>query len=75
MSQLTVISHGDAGAVVLSTSVLESVGLHVGDTLHLTVKDGQLILRPLDDLERVRKMADLTEEVLNRRSDAYRRLA
>ena len=75
MPQLTVVSHGDAAAVVLSKTVLESVGLQIGDTLDLTVGDGQLILRPANDAERRRLMADLTEEVLKRRSDAYQRLA
>lgn len=75
MPQLTVVSHGDAAAVVFTKTDLESAGLQIGDTLDLTVAGGQLILRPANDAARRRLMADLTEEVLNRRKDAYERLA
>ena len=75
MPQLTIVSHGGAAAVVLPNAVLESMGLHIGDAFDASVGDGQLILRPINDVERHRLMADLTEEVLDRRSDAYQRLA
>jgi antitoxin component of MazEF toxin-antitoxin module len=75
MPQLIVISHGDAAAVVLPKAMLESIGIHVGDAVDVTVGDRQLMLRPVDDVERRRLMTDLTKEVLDRRSDAYQRLA
>lgn len=75
MPQLSIVSHGDEAAFVLSKSVLESIGLHIGDTVDVTLADRQLILRPLDDAERRQLMAALTKDVLDRRSDAYQRLA
>jgi antitoxin component of MazEF toxin-antitoxin module len=50
MTQLTLVSQGDSAAVVLSTAVLESVGLHVGDIVDVTVGDRQLILRSTEAL-------------------------
>jgi antitoxin component of MazEF toxin-antitoxin module len=75
MAQLTIISHGDSAALVLPKKVMDSLGLSVGDTVDATLGDRQLILRPLDDAERRQLLADLTKEVLDTRSDAYRRLA
>jgi antitoxin component of MazEF toxin-antitoxin module len=75
MAQLTIIPHGDAAAVVLSKKVLESIGLQIGDLVDVDVGDRQLILRPLDDAARRQLIANLTQEVIECRSDAYQRLA
>jgi antitoxin component of MazEF toxin-antitoxin module len=75
MAQLTIISHGDAAAVVLPKAMLESIGLSVGDAIDVTLGDRLLILQSSEDAARRRLMADLTREVLDRRSDAYQRLA
>ena len=75
MPQITIVSHGDGAAVVLPNAILESIVMQVGDMLDVTVSDQLLILRPVDDAERKRLMADLTQEVLDRRNDAYQRLA
>ena len=75
MSQLTVIPLGAGAAVVLPDAVIESVGLRIGDKLDLTVRDQQLILRPVEDHPREARLAEITREVFEQRQDAYRRLA
>jgi antitoxin component of MazEF toxin-antitoxin module len=75
MSQLTVVPHGDSVAVFLPASVLESVGWRVGDVLEVTVSDRQLILRPAEDTARRELLREITRDVLERRRDAYKRLA
>jgi antitoxin component of MazEF toxin-antitoxin module len=75
MPQVTVVSHGDAAAVVLPTAVLESLGVRVGDVLEATPGERQLILRPVEDDARQRQIQGITQEVFERRRDAYRRLA
>jgi len=75
MAQLNIIPHGESAAVVLPMKVLESLGLSIGDTVDATLGDRQLILRPLNDAERRQKVAELTKEVLDRRANAYQRLA
>jgi antitoxin component of MazEF toxin-antitoxin module len=67
--------HGDAAAVILPAALLESVGLRLGDAVDVTVGDRQLILRPVEDAARRRLVEGLTREVLERRRDAYQRLA
>jgi AbrB family looped-hinge helix DNA binding protein len=69
------VSPGDAGAIVLPAAVLESLGLKAGDAVEVTVNDRQLILRPVEDTERRQRLEAITQEVLERRRDAYQRLA
>jgi antitoxin component of MazEF toxin-antitoxin module len=74
MRQLTIVPHGDAAAVVLPTAVLESIGLRIGDVLEATLDEGQLILRPVEDSARRQRLEEITQEVVERRRDAYQRL-
>lgn len=75
MATLNIVLHGESAAIVLPPKVLESLGLKVGDTIDATLGDRFLILRPLDDAARRERIADLTRDVFDRRSDAYQRLA
>ena len=75
MPQLTIVAHGDSGAVVLPAALLESIGLRIGDVVDVTLSDRQLIFRPVDDAARRRLMEEITSDVLEQRRDAYRRLA
>jgi antitoxin component of MazEF toxin-antitoxin module len=75
MSQLTIVPHGDAAAVILPASILRSFGLGIGDVLEATVGDQELVLRPIADAKRAESMKQITEEVFERRRDAYQRLA
>jgi antitoxin component of MazEF toxin-antitoxin module len=74
MPQLPIVPLGDSAAVVLPASVLESVGLRVGDVVDVTVGDRQLILKPAEDAERRRLIETITQEVFEERQDAYSRM-
>jgi antitoxin component of MazEF toxin-antitoxin module len=75
MTQLSIIQHGDAAAVVIPATLLEAAGLKIGDVVDVTLSDRQLILRPSDDAARRQRIDEITREVLERRRDAYQRLA
>jgi antitoxin component of MazEF toxin-antitoxin module len=75
MPQVPIVSLGDSAAVVLPTSVLESLGLRIGDSLDITVSDRQLILQSAADAERRRLIEAITQDVFEKRQGAYRRLA
>lgn len=75
MPQLTIVAHGDSAAVVIPAALLESVGLHVGDVVDVTLGDHQLILRSPDDASRRQLIEEVTRDVFERRRDAYQRLA
>ena len=75
MPQLTIVPHGDSAAVVLPASVLESIGVRIGDVLEATPGDRQLILRPVEDASRRQLVEEVTQAVFEQRRDAYQRLA
>ncbi|HJT78763.1 MAG TPA: AbrB/MazE/SpoVT family DNA-binding domain-containing protein [Gemmataceae bacterium] len=75
MPQLTLVPHGDSAAVILPAALLESVGLRVGDVVEVTLGDRELILRPAEDAARRKLLETITDEVFERRKDAYQRLA
>ncbi len=75
MPQLPIVSHGDTAAVVLPTSILEAVGLRIGDLLEVTVSDQQLLLRAVNQDSHQQKLATITQDVFDLRRDAYQRLA
>jgi antitoxin component of MazEF toxin-antitoxin module len=75
MPQLTIVTHGDSAAVVLSASLLEALGSRIGDVLEATLDDRQLILRPVEDATRRRLLEEITRDVFEQRREAYQRLA
>jgi antitoxin component of MazEF toxin-antitoxin module len=75
MTQLTIVNHGEAAAVVLPAAVLESIGLRIGDVLEATLGERQLILRPVEDAVRREAFEEITKDVFKQRRDAYQRLA
>ena len=75
MANSIVISHGDTVAVVLPKALVEAAGLSVGDSVHVALRDRQLILQPVEDAERTHLMGEIAKEVMDQRADAYRRLA
>jgi AbrB family looped-hinge helix DNA binding protein len=75
MPQLPIVSLGDASGIVLPAELLEALGLRVGDAVEVTLSDRQLILRPAEDAARRQLVEAITQEVFERRRDAYQRLA
>ena len=75
MTQLSIVPHGTAAAVVIPPDILEAVGLRIGDVVDVTLGDRQLILQPSEDASRRQRIEKITGEVLEQRSEAYQRLA
>lgn len=75
MTQLSIVPHGAAAAVVIPPDILEAAGLRIGDTVEVTLQDRQLILQPSEDAARRQQIEEITREVLEQRCEVYRRLA
>ncbi len=71
--RITVVE--DSSMVVLPKEVLDMMGVKAGDEIDLSVVDRTLIVRPLDEVERARKVDAVTESVFKRRKSAYEELA
>lgn len=75
MIPLSIVRHGDAAAVVIPAEILEAAGLRIGDVLEATLQDRQLMLQSNADASRRQRVEEVTQEVLERRREAYQRLA
>ena len=60
---------------MLSQDVLGLMGVSVGDEVELQLVDRTLLVRPIDDGERERRVADAMDKVLSRRKKLMTRLA
>ena len=75
MSRKRIDTSKDSAAILLPQEVLDQLGINAGDEVDLSVVDGTLILRPLDEVERARKIEKATDTVFERRKSAYEQLA
>ena len=75
MSRKRIDTSKDSAAILLPQEVLDQLGINAGDEVDLSVVDGTLILRPLEEIGRARKIGDATNAVFERRKSAYEQLA
>jgi AbrB family looped-hinge helix DNA binding protein len=75
MSRKRIDTSKDSAAILLPQEVLDQLGINPGDEVDLSVVDGTLVLRPLEDVDRARKLEEATSNVFERRKSAYEQLA
>ncbi|HEX3034346.1 MAG TPA: hypothetical protein VHT73_04320 [Thermodesulfobacteriota bacterium] len=75
MSRKRITKSKNSAAILLSQEILDQMGLKVGDEIDISVVGRSLILRPLDEVERAKKIQDATNAVFERRKSAYKKLA
>jgi antitoxin component of MazEF toxin-antitoxin module len=75
MSRERIHKAGDAAAVRLPPQILEDLGISIGDEVEMSVKEGAIMLRPIDEAERTRRIEDASTAVIDRRKSAYEELA
>ena len=75
MSRKRIIASDDSAVILLPQEVLDQMGVSNGDEVELSVEEGAVILRPLDETARAQKLAESADAVFERRKSAYKRLA
>ncbi len=75
MSRKRITTAGDSETVLLPQELLRMMGVEAGDEVDVSVVDRTLIVRPLDEAERARKIEAATGAVFGRRQSAYEELA
>jgi antitoxin component of MazEF toxin-antitoxin module len=75
MSRERITAVGESAALLLPKDVLDKLGIAIGDEVELSLVNRTLILQPLDEADRARKLAAVTKTVFERRQSAYTRLA
>ena len=75
MSRERITNSGDDATVRLTGEILEGLGLAVGDEVEMFVVERTLVVRPLSEVERTRKIEAATNDLIERRASAYEELA
>ncbi|MGH9897923.1 MAG: AbrB/MazE/SpoVT family DNA-binding domain-containing protein [Pyrinomonadaceae bacterium] len=75
MSRERIRAIEDSAAVLLPKETLDALGVKVGDELNLSIDNGALILRPLEDTQRVEKLEGAIKSVFERRKSVFEELA
>ncbi|GAK60132.1 hypothetical protein U27_00023 [Candidatus Vecturithrix granuli] len=75
MSQQQITQMGNTAALLLPPDILEQTGIHIGDTIEISVVDGMLIVFTLQEFERKQKIQDAVRKVFARRQSTYQRLS
>lgn len=75
MSQAQIITVGDSTALLVSPETLSAIGAKIGDVLEIVVVDRKLVLQPFSETAREQLLRDATEDVLERRASALKKLA
>jgi antitoxin component of MazEF toxin-antitoxin module len=70
-----VLTLGDPAELVISQDILKQIGVGAGDKVEVAVSDGAVIVRPLEEAERARKIAAATRDIFDRWREAYLKLA
>lgn len=64
----------DGATLTLAPEVVQALGWHNGDEVDIAVLDRSVVLRPLDEAERVQKLDAVTQAVITRRRQALQQL-
>ena len=70
-----VFTLGEPAELVISQDILKQIGVGAGDKIEIAISERALIVRPLEEAERARKIAAATRDIFDRRRDAYLKLA
>ena len=70
-----VLTLGDPAELIISQEILKQIGVGAGDKIEIAISERALVVRPLEEAERARKIAAATRDIFDRRRDAYLELA
>ncbi|MBX3278927.1 MAG: hypothetical protein KF868_13060 [Acidobacteria bacterium] len=75
MSRKRIMASEDSAILLLPQEILDAMGVTDGDEIDVSVTEGTLTLRSLDEAERVRNLGAAADAVIKRRKAAYEELA
>lgn len=76
MPRVQVQKIGDTVALLLTAELLELIGVRLGDEVEMTVENKKLIVSlPDEEAERQEKIEKAMQDVFQRRSSVYQKLA
>jgi antitoxin component of MazEF toxin-antitoxin module len=70
-----IATDGNNVAVVFPRELLAQVGMGVGDQVDITLINRTIVLRPIDEAERVQRIEEITKQLFTQRKSVYEALA
>lgn len=71
--RITVAENG--ATLMIAPEVLHALGLQHGDEVDVSLEERSVVLRPIHELERARKIDAVTQAVMKRRKQALQQLS
>ncbi|MEZ4728908.1 MAG: AbrB/MazE/SpoVT family DNA-binding domain-containing protein [Caldilineaceae bacterium] len=72
--ELTAVD-SNAIAIILPLEIFAQVGIGVGDQVEVKLVDQTIVLQPVEETERSKRIEEITEQLLVERSSLYQALA
>jgi antitoxin component of MazEF toxin-antitoxin module len=75
MTNQFVVTLEDPAGLLITTELLEQVGVSAGDKVEINIADRSLTVRPLAETEQEKATDEMMESLMERRQKLYERLA
>jgi antitoxin component of MazEF toxin-antitoxin module len=75
MFETQVFNHGNEPAILLDPESLHALGVRVGDSVQVSVANGEILVRPLNEQSRQEMLNAAVEDVMRRRESVFEELA
>jgi len=75
MSYTKIEKIGNSAAIFLTSDILTLLGIEFGDEVELRVERQELVIKAKNEFFRNQIIDQVTDEVINRRKNVYKRLA
>ena len=75
MFETQVFNHGNEPAILLGPEHLHALGMQIGDSVQVSVVNGEILIRPLNESLRKEMLEAAIEDVTRRRKSVFDELA
>ena len=75
MTTERIVAMGDSVVLTLPQTVLEDLGIKIGDEVDVAVIDNVLVARSVDETERAKKLEEATALIFEKYGDVFKALA
>ena len=75
MANQRVMTVEDPAGLLITTELLEQIGVSAGDKVEIKITERALTVRPLAEAEQEKLMDEVMESLMERRQELYERLA
>ncbi|KOR30235.1 hypothetical protein TI05_14330 [Achromatium sp. WMS3] len=75
MSKTQIKKIGNSFGILLNDEILQLMDIHANDEVEITVENRILIISPVNEKERERKITKAVQNTFKKRKSAYQRLA